>query len=210
MKRAYLHSLDECDPERGMAMKSKFVVLGLAIVLAACGREDPPVEAKPAGTPTPAIASAAPMLATLPASTAQHAAAQGSPRQLLDAWLEAWNTHDMQLASDLLAEDVEYFDIGFSGILRGRAAALEQGVSVFQRGLPDLHWALRGEPIVGADAIAWEWTLTGTNTGTWGGIPATQQPIQLKGVSLMRVRGGKISSVSTFYDTGTLNRQLGL
>ena len=69
---------------------------------------------------------------------------------------------------------------------------------------------LRGEPIVGKDAVAWEWTFTGTHTGTWGGVPATNQHIQLKGFSLMRLRNGRIAALSSYYDTGTLNRQLGL
>jgi steroid delta-isomerase-like uncharacterized protein len=129
---------------------------------------------------------------------------------VLDAWLAAWNAHDMQQAGNLLADDVEYFDAGFSGIQRGRQAAVDNGISVFMRGVPDLHWELRGEPIVGVDSIAWEWTFTGTNTGTWGGIPATRQQIQLKGVSLLRLRNGKIAQVASYYDTGTLNRQLGL
>ena len=101
-------------------------------------------------------------------------------------------------------------DAGFAGIQRGRDAALEKGMGTFLRGVPDLQIELRGEPIVGVDAVAWEWTFTGTNTGTWGGIPATNQRIQLKGFSLMRLRGGKIVQLSSYYDTGTLNRQLGL
>jgi hypothetical protein len=31
-----------------------------------------------------------------------------------------------------------------------------------------------------------------------------------EGFSLMRLRGGKIVQLSSYYDTGTLNRQLGL
>lgn len=189
-----------------MDMMSKVAALAFAVLLAACGREDPEVAAKPArASAAPASTSAA---TDSPAATTP--ASQASPRHVLDAWLAAWNSHDMQAAGDLLADDVEYFDGGFSGIQRGRAAALDQGVSVFIRGVPDLHWELRGEPVVGADSIAWEWTFTGTNTGTWGGIAATRQSIRLKGVSVMRVRGGKIAQVSTYYDTGTLNRQLGL
>ena len=48
-----------------------------------------------------------------------------------------------------------------------------------------------GEPIVGNDAVAWEWTLVGTHTGTWGGVRATNQKIQLKGLSFVRIRDGK-------------------
>ena len=196
-------------------MKTNFgtLVLGAtrgiaALGLSACGREDPQLEKQPAAAAATAIAPT-PTTATAVAPTAAPAAA-GSPRQVLDAWLDAWNSHDMQRAGLLLADDVEYFDAGFSGIQRGRDAAVENGVSVFMRGVPDLQWQLRGEPVASADAIAWEWTFTGTNTGTWGGIPATRQAITLKGVSVLRLRGGKIAHIATYYDTGTLNRQLGL
>ena len=184
--------------------------IGLAAIgLAACGREDPQLQKQPT---TAAVTAESP--ATSPAAVAvappAAPAAAGSPRQVLDAWLSAWNAHDIQRTGALLADDVEYFDAGFSGIQRGRDAAVENGVSVFMRGVPDLQWELRGEPVASADAIAWEWTFTGTNTGTWGGIPATRQAITLKGVSVLRLRGGKIAQVATYYDTGTLNRQLGL
>lgn len=129
---------------------------------------------------------------------------------MLAAWLAAWNAHDAAQAGALLADDVEYFDAGFSGIQRGRQAAIDNGIAVFLRGLPDLQWQLRGDPIVGVDSIAWEWTLVGTNTGSWGGVGATRQSIQLKGVGLMRLHDGRIAKVAYYYDTGTLNRQLGL
>lgn len=191
---------------RGILMKLRKQYLGAlaCLCLCACGGDGKGADAPraPEAATPPAVAA----VAAAPAAAASAAA----PRQLLQAWLAAWNAHDQQRLGLLLADDVEYFDAGFAGIQRGREAAIENGVSVFLRGLPDLRWELRGEPIAGADAIAWEWTLTGTNTGTWGGIQATRQQINLKGVGLMRVRNGRIVQVAIYYDTGTLNRQLGL
>jgi steroid delta-isomerase-like uncharacterized protein len=178
-------------------MRRRATLLGLAILLSACGREAEVVAVQPQILKVAPVA-AAPVVA------------KGASRAMLDAWLAACNAHDVERAGELLAEDVEYFDAGFSGIQRGRQAAMENGLSMFLRGVPDLRWELRGEPIVGVDSIAWEWTFTGTNSGTWGGVPATGQSIQLKGVSLMRLRDGKISHVASYYDSGTLNRQLGL
>jgi steroid delta-isomerase-like uncharacterized protein len=172
------------------------------LLLAACAK---------GAAPPPATAQA--YVATVPvaAKPAAHApGADAGPRRTLHDWLGAWNAHDVGEAAALLADDVEYFDAGFAGIQHGREAAIDKGMSVFLRGVPDLRLEVRGEPIVGADAVAWEWTLSGTNSGTWGGVPATNQQIRLKGFSLMRLRGGKIVQLSSYYDTGTLNRQLGL
>jgi steroid delta-isomerase-like uncharacterized protein len=177
-----------------------------SVLLAACSKPAPPVvqapqdfvATVPAAPPPAAIVPKLPPAETAPA------------RRVLNDWLSAWNAHDTSQAANLLDDNVEYFDAGFAGIQHGRDAAIEKGMGAFLRGVPDLQIELRGEPIVGTDAVAWEWTFTGTNTGTWGGIPATNQHIQLKGFSLMRLRDGRIVALSSYYDTGTLNRQLGL
>ena len=183
-----------------MALRKHLFLPTTLLLLAACAKDAP----APA---TPAV----PYVAAVPVAPKTAAPARSSePRRVLDAWLAAWNAHDTGSAASLLADDVEYFDAGFAGIQHGRDAAIDKGVSVFLRGVPDLHLELRGEPIVGVDAVAWEWTLSGTNTGTWGGVRATNQQIRLKGFSLMRLRGGRIVQLASYYDTGTLNRQLGL
>ena len=188
-----------------MPRKLHSVAVACAL-LAACSKPAPPV----VEAPQPYVAAgpaAVPSAAAVPAAAPAGAA---SARRVLNDWLSAWNAHDASQAATLLADDVEYFDAGFAGIQHGRDAAIEKGMSAFLRGVPDLRIELRGEPIVGEDAVAWEWTFIGTNTGTWGGIPATNQHIQLKGFSLMRLRDGRIVALSSYYDTGTLNRQLGL
>ncbi len=178
------------------------VLLGLS----ACGRDPVTSERagklEAAGTPAqPAAAVAVPVAAR---------ATGGARLELLKAYLEAWNQHDANRAGDFLADDVEYFDASFAGLQHGRAAAVDKGIGVFLRGVPDLRWDLRSEPIASGDGIAFEWTLTGTNTGTWGRIPATNQKINLKGMTFIRFKGDKIAYQAVFYDGATLNRQLGL
>lgn len=157
-------------------------------------------------------AASVPAAATPPAPAIQAAPAAAAPANLtlLNAYLAAWNEHDADKAGGFLAEDVQYFDAAFAGMQQGRQATVENGIRVFLRGVPDLRWEIRSEPVVGSDAVAYEWTFTGTNTGTWGGIPATRQSINLKGMGLVRIRDGKIVYQAVFYDSATLNRQLGL
>ena len=182
------------------------VAVAVSLVLGACSRAPAPVDPKAVpASPAPAVAAAA------AANTAPAAAANSRGEQAtLEQYLAAWNAHDAPRAAALLTDDSEYFDASFAGRQVGRAAIEEKAINVFLRGLPDLHWEIRSEPIVGQQAIAYEWTLTGTNTATWGGIPATGQKINLKGVSLVRFRDGRISYQSVVYDSATLNRQLGL
>ena len=177
------------------------------LLLAGCGREDA-ASAEKAGTGAASAPAAAAAKASAP--TAPAPAASGNERAALESWLAAWNAHDAQRLGAMMADDIVYFDAGFAGLQRGREAALDRGVWVFLRGVPDLRWELRGEPVVGRDSVAWEWTFTGTHTGTWGSVAATRQQLQLKGVSVMRLRNGRVAEVSSYYDSLTLNRQLGL
>lgn len=170
-------------------------------------------------TPEPAVNSSAnPAQPAAQAAQSQAPANGASPGvgtnsgqlALLRAYLDAWNAHDIARAAGFFDEQAEYFDSAFAGVQRGRPAIEENAIGVFMRGVPNLHWEVRSDPIVGPEGVAYEWTLTGTHTGTWGGVRATGQKIQLKGVSFVRMRNGKIIYQSVVYDSGALNRQLGL
>lgn len=184
-------------------MPATLMTFALLVALGACSRSEPD---KPVATTRPGSAATA----TPPVREPMPAVSSGASLATLEKYLQAWNAHDARRAAEFLTEDSEYFDAAFAGRQLGRAAIEENAIAVFMRGLPDLQWEMRSEPIVDATGIAYEWTLTGTNSGTWGGIPATNQKISLKGMSFVRFRGGKISYQAVVYDSATLNRQLGL
>lgn len=180
------------------------LALPLLMLLSACTDREP-VEVAPTPTIAPASAPA-------PAAVATPVVATDAPASLglVNAYLAAWNEHDSRKAGEFLADDVEYFDAAFAGLQKGREATIDNAINVFLRGVPDLQWEIRSDPIVSSEGVAFEWTFTGTNTGTWGGIPATNQRINLKGISFVRIKNGKIAYQAVFYDSATLNRQLGL
>jgi steroid delta-isomerase-like uncharacterized protein len=169
-------------------------LLSLAM-LAACGA-DPEPAAIPAAAPPPA-----------PAVAAKPAAPMGA--QLVERYLAAFNAHDRDGAGAVLHEDVLYFDATMGDAQRGRAAAVDNIIGVYLRAMPDLEWVLRSEPIAAGDGVAYEWTLTGTNTGSWAGIPATNQRVDIKGMSFVRVKDGLIVYKADYFDAATLNKQLG-
>lgn len=178
-------------------------LLPLTLLLAACAKapEAPastatPVATNPAATPAPV------------APPPTDASAQAMDK-LLDDYLSAWNAHDIPGAGSHLDEGVVYLDVSVGEVQRGRQAAEDNVIGVLMRAMPDLEWTLRGDPIIQGDGIAYEWQLTGTNTGTWSGIPASQQKVNIKGGTIMRVKNGKIFYQADYYDVASLNRQLG-
>jgi steroid delta-isomerase-like uncharacterized protein len=178
-----------------MSPKS-FACLPVLALLVACGAEHP----GPAAT-----ATTTPPVAAAPVVSPDHAAAG-----LVEQHLAAFNAHDREGAAALLHGDVLYFDATLGEAQRGRQAALDNIIDAYLDAMPDLEWVLRGEPIATGDGVAFEWTLTGTHTGAWMGIPASDQAIEIHGMSVVRVQDGAIVYKADYYDAATLNRQLGV
>jgi len=79
----------------------------------------------------------------------------------------------------------------------------------FFTGFPDL--ALTVEfTITEEDKVAVRWTATGTHSGDFRGIPPTGKPINIAGVAIYRVAGGKIVEGWSQPDTLGLLQQIGV
>ena len=150
-----------------------------------------------------------------------HGAAQGappnpgspgrSPLALVDAYMAAWNAHDAEQAARFMTDDVEYYDASTPAPQKGRSNAQQNVIQAFLTAAPDCRWTRSGEPVVGKDGIAFQWTFQGTNTGPWAdGTKATGKPFTFNGLTLIRVRDGKIAYQGDYYDAYGFFKQLGL
>ena len=178
-------------------MKFRLTLFALAfLVLAGCQQEASPDDAR---RRTGVTASAMPETVDDEATLA-----------MLSAYVAAWNSHDADQAGSFLHEDVAYFDASVGETQRGRQAAIDNVIKVFHGAVPDAVWTIRSEPIATDDGVAFEWTISGTNTGDWNpSTKATGQSIQFDGMSFVRIQDGKIAYQGDYYDAATLNRQLG-
>jgi steroid delta-isomerase-like uncharacterized protein len=74
---------------------------------------------------------------------------------------------------------------------------------------PDL--VLRVEHLVAeGDLVAVHWIGTGTNTGEGNGLPATGRRVEVRGMTLFRLRDGRIAEEWGVVDMLSALRQLGL
>ena len=79
-----------------------------------------------------------------------------TPKQIVDAYMAAWNAHDAEKAAGYLAKDAEYFDVTVGTPQKGREAARDNVIKVFVGAVPDLKWKMNGKPIVDKDGIAFQ------------------------------------------------------
>jgi steroid delta-isomerase-like uncharacterized protein len=159
------------------------------------------------------LACAAPGAASGQATPAVPAqpATPASTLAVVERYMAAWNAHDAAKAASYMTDDVEYYDASTPAPQKGRDNARKNVIQAFLTAAPDCVWTRTGAPVVGKDGIAFQWTFKGTNTGPWSdGTKATGKPFSFNGLTLIRLRGGKIAYQGDYYDAYGFFKQLGL
>lgn len=125
--------------------------------------------------------------------------------EVLRAFNEAINAHDVAGARALLAEDAElHLASGRSLDVDGYARFLQLTMTAF----PDLRVDVR-RAVHNGDVVIAEEMMTGTHKGEFAGIPPTQRQVSLPMVHVARVAEGRIAELSAYHDTAGIARQLG-
>lgn len=86
---------------------------------------------------------------------------------------------------------------GLQDVLRGMRAAF-----------PDMHWSLE-EQISEGDKVVTRFEWTGTHQAEFFGVPATGRSVNVWGVVIDRLEGGKIKDTRILMDALGLMMQLG-
>ncbi len=125
-------------------------------------------------------------------------------RKLID---EVWNKGNFSLADEIVAQSCTSMD-PMHGEMRGRDA-FKDHVRTMRTAFPDLHCAI--EEIGMANGhVYMRWMARGTNRGPFFGMSASNARAAVRGISILRVDGGKITDMHAAWDTYSLLSQLGL
>ena len=123
-------------------------------------------------------------------------------------YFDGWNQHDAGFLVATFDPDGTYRDPATEGALSGQAIGAYAS-SLFTA-FPDLSFELAAAPVADADSVTAQWIMRGTNTGPFGGGPATGRTIAFPGVDFIRVRDGHVASVEGYFDRRGFVEQLGL
>lgn len=132
---------------------------------------------------------------------------QGELNTLNERILQIWNQGSLDLVDQVYTAQVVRYDAGWPHPIRG-LDALKNHFQFYRSAFPDIDMIIQ-ETIMEGDKIVWHWTLTGTNTGPMGEVPATGKEVGLSGTSIGRIVDGKIAEVGDFYNQASLLLQLG-
>ena len=123
----------------------------------------------------------------------------------VERFYDAYNKRDEAILSEVIADD--YVDYGHEPPGRGVPGA-KSDYQEITRGFADAR--INIDEMFGSDDRAVvRWTMHGTQTGPFAGVPPTQKKIAVRGISLYRLRDGKITETRNQADLFALFTQLG-
>jgi steroid delta-isomerase-like uncharacterized protein len=125
------------------------------------------------------------------------------------ATFAAWNAHDPDAVAAVFAEDATIRDVGSREPIRGRDAIRRRAADMLLA-FPDFR--LRQlDLVVGEDANADRWEVSGTHSGSFLGIEATGNKVQVEGATFSHFdRDGLVVEDIHFWDVAALLGQLGV
>jgi len=118
---------------------------------------------------------------------------------------EVWNQGDESAIDRYIAEHANGNDATFGIGREGFRTQWRQWRAAFE----GLHFAVE-EIVAEGDRVVTRWTLSGTQTGEFLGIPATGRTVSVGGMSLDTVRDGQLVAGIDAWDELGLRRQLGV
>lgn len=126
---------------------------------------------------------------------------------VINRYFDAWNRHAADAIGVTFAVGGTYQDPTTAGPLSGTAIA--ENAMVLWEAFPDLAFTA-GHAFGSGDRIAMQWHMTGTNKGSFRGLPPTGCSISMPGADFFELSGDKIASVRGHFDSRAIPEQLGL
>ena len=129
----------------------------------------------------------------------------------MHSYADAWNAHDVGAVLALMTDDVVWNDTTL-GVRAEGAAAVREFLDTMETTLSTDYRLELGQAVSDESTYAFEWTLSGTNDGAdpAHGLPATGRSFQIPGVSIGRLRSGKIAENKDYWNLAGYLMQVGL
>jgi len=119
---------------------------------------------------------------------------------------EGFNKGNLNVLDEVLSPDYVYHDAP-PGTPTGREG-VKQVVSTYRGAFPDLKITIEDQAAEG-DKVSSRTTMRGTHQGTLTGISPTRKHVEVPGLTMVRIKGGKIAESWVENDVVSLYQQLG-
>ncbi len=124
--------------------------------------------------------------------------------QPVNMFYEVYNDHKMDLWEQALTEDYQAY---VNGQMIPNREVGKGFVEAIHSAFPNLKYTLN-DTIMEGDKVVTRWTAMGTNSGDFFGMPATNKNVTMLGITIFRIRDGKIANLWDVWDQNGLMQQL--
>jgi steroid delta-isomerase-like uncharacterized protein len=121
---------------------------------------------------------------------------------------EAWNKKNLDVVDEIFAPDLLDHEVDGSEVKSGPDDIKSYLAGYYHRALPDVRMTVEDQ-VADGDKVVTRITVRGTHQGELLGVPATGKRIEVTGISVDRIEGGKIVEGWVSWDRLGLLRQLG-
>jgi len=127
---------------------------------------------------------------------------------LVEKYIEAWNTKDLQLIYEMLDPRYKLHLPSINPNTMSNEQFKAWYESIYQA-FPDVHYDIK-EIFADGDKVCVQWIFTGTHEGDFQGIPATGKRIEVSAIEICMIQDGKIIEEKAETDSQGWIQQLGL
>jgi len=129
---------------------------------------------------------------------------------LIKRWFEeVWNRGSAEAIDEMFAEDgIAHGLSGADGQPMRGPADFKVFYQAFRNAFPDIMVTVE-QTVSEGDWLAARCTARGKHTGDGLGFAATNAPIEITGMAMVRIQGGKIVEAWNNFDFMTMHQQLG-
>jgi steroid delta-isomerase-like uncharacterized protein len=130
----------------------------------------------------------------------------------MTTYLDAWNSHDPSQVLACMSEDAVLDDRAMGERAEGQGAIRDMLLEMFQGFSSDFRLEEGELLVVSGDDWAAEWTMTGTNDqeDRSHGLPNTGRPFRIQGLSIGKLRNGKVAEDRLYWNLADYLGQIGL
>ena len=121
---------------------------------------------------------------------------------------EIWHQGNMASLDAIIADDYTLHAPNLPGGMLDKQG-YRQYVQELRAAFPDLRYTIEALYVDG-DMVIWRYTATGTQRGSYMGIPATDKSGQITGIAILRVAGGQCHEAWDEWDSLGMLQQLGV
>lgn len=130
---------------------------------------------------------------------------QSRPEEQCSRAEEVWNERRAEVIDELVTPESICHDD--SGPVVGPQGFREQKYTPFLAAIPDFHFSIE-TMIAQGDQVAVRWTMTARRFGDGVGFKTPSEPVCFRGITWVRVRGGKLMEGWQFSNMAEVIRRL--